>query len=362
MRATQFDIVLKVHGLVQETLAILLLEVRNLRYQINSKLIAPFSGPCGTVFRFYPCDLSFNGTTPARGQIPSLLYYSVPMNYQNSKMKNCKEIFARDISLEIASDIIYRSRDLLILAKNAFLYSLSSSSDKSSSVSSNTTQAFDSEHNITPIEEHFDVSWMTPSTTVIATSSHQGLAAPFYASSSKDAGINTAKDITKRIETFSRGLIETLKFDKKVDKNSIEFVEVDVAAKELTPNDILNDESNVRRRSGSASNDMNAPQTSANRKAINNQLSKSESDESLPNIVDNEKVNDMFTIQESSLFHTLLPLTVAHMSRLICSDPKVSVEILGLVKSILPHISSWNQIFNKSINTPKNVFGRLNEL
>lgn len=316
-------------------------------------------GPCGTVFRFYPCDLSFNGTTPARGQIPSLLYYSVPMNYQNSKMKNCKEIFARDISLEIASDIIYRSRDLLILARNAFLYSLSSSSDKSSSISSNTTQAFDSEHNITPIEEHFDVSWMTPCTTVISTPSHQGLSGPFYTSNSKDSSINTAKDITKRIETFSRGLIETLKFDKKIDKNCIDFVEVDVAAKELTPNDILNDDSSSRKRSGSCTNDVNSASSNGNRKFLNNQLSKSESDESLQNIVDNEKVNEIFTTQESSLFHTLLPLTVAHMSRLICSDPKVSVEILGLVKSILPHISSWNQIFNKSLTTTKNVFGKM---
>lgn len=311
-------------------------------------------GPCGTIFRFYPCDLSFNGTTPARGQIPSLLYYSVPMNYQNNKMKNSKEIFARDISLEIASDIIHRSRDLLILARNAFLYSLSSSSDKSSSNSSNTTQAFDSEHNITPIEEHFDISWMTtPTSAGIASSSNQ-----YYASSSKETNINTAtKDITKRIETFSRGLMETLKFDKKIDRNSIEFLEVDVAAKEITANDNLNEEVNTKRKSAIGGNDLSSSQLNGNKKIfLNSQLSKSESDDSLQNIVDKEKMNDMFTIQESSLFHTLLPLTVSHISRLICSDPKVSVEILNLVKCVLPHISSWNQICNKNSSPSHNVF------
>ncbi len=279
------------------------------------------------------------------------------MNYQNNKMKNSKEIFARDISLEIASDIIHRSRDLLILARNAFLYTLSSSSDKSSTNSSNTTQAFDSEHNITPIEEHFDISWMTPTTVGmgIASSSNQ-----YYASSSKETNINTAtKDITKRIETFSRGLIETLKFDKKIDRNSIEFVEVDVAAKEITPNDNLIEEISIKKKTTAGGNDLSSSQLNGNKKIfLNSQLSKSESDDSLQNIVDKEKMNYMFTIQESSLFHTLLPLTVSHISRLICSDPKVSVEILNLVKSILPHISSWNQISNKNSSPSHNVFGK----
>ena len=85
---------------------------------------------------------------------------------------------------------------------------------------------------------------------------------------------------------------------------------------------------------------------------MTNQLSKSESEESL----EREKINEMFTIQESSLFHTLLPLTVAHISRLICSDPKVSVEILNLVKCILPHISSWNQICSKNTSPAHNIY------
>lgn len=314
-------------------------------------------GPCGTIFRFYPCDLSFNGTTPARGQIPCLLYYSVPLSYQSSKMKNNKEIFARDIALEFASDIIHRSRELLIMARNAFLYSLSSSSDKSSTNSSNTTQAFDSEHNITPIEEHFDVSWMIPaqvttSAPAIKTSTFSS-PAPYYSSTSstsKESNINiTTKDITKRIETFSRGIIETLKLDKKFDRNSMEFVEVD-AAKEITASDFICDEGGSSKKVINR-NDFNDSHINGNTKKsfTVNQLMKSESEES---IGDRERMNEMFTTQESSLFHTLLPLTVAHISRLICSDPKVSVEILNLVKTILPHVSSWNQICNKNSSSP----------
>lgn len=311
-------------------------------------------GPCGTIFRFYPCDLSFNGTTPIRGQIPCLLYYSVPLSSQGNKMKNNKEIFARDIALEFASDIIHRSRDLLVLARNAFLYALSSSSDKSSSNSSNTTQAFDSEHNITPIEEHFDVSWMTnPTTTVTpATSIKPSPFVPYYSSNpmsttSKESNINIAtKDITKRIETFSRGIIETLKLDKKFERNSMDCVEVDNAA-EITATDYLEEGGSSKK----VRSDLSESQINGNTKkpTVSNPLPKSESEESFG---DREKINEMFTTQESSLFHTLLPLTVAHISRLICSDPKVSVEILNLVKSILPHVSSWNQICNKNLSSP----------
>lgn len=304
-------------------------------------------GPCGTIFRFYPCDLSFNGTTPIRGQIPCLLYYSVPLSSQGSKLKNNKEIFARDIALEFASDIVHRSRDLLVLARNAFLYSLSSSSDKSSTNSSNTTQAFDSEHNITPIEEHFDVSWMTP--TVPATPSIKpSTFTPYYNSNApstagKESNINIAtKGITKRIESISREIIETLKLDKKFDRNSLDCVEVDNAA-EITQNDIIDEGGSSKK----GRNDLSESQINGNMKKPT--LIKSESEESFG---DREKMNEMFSTQESSLFHTLLPLTVAHISRLICSDPKVSVEILNLVKSILPQVSAWNQICNKSLASP----------
>lgn len=299
-------------------------------------------GPCGTIFRFYPCDLSFNGTTPLRGQIPCLLYFSVPLSSQCNKLKNNKEIFARDIALEFASDIVQRSRELLLLARNAYIYALSSS-DKSSSNSSNATQAFDSEHNITPIEEHFDVSWINqPSANTTPTVKTNSFL-PYYGSappsSSKDTNVNMTKDITKRIETFSRGFIETLKLDKKFDKNTMDCVEVDNAS-EITANDVVED---------CGSSKKTVPEGKDNVNSKKQQITKSDSDESF---IEKEKFYEIFSTKESSLFHTLLPLTVAHISRLICSDPKVSVEILNMVKSILPHVSSWNQICNKNQTSP----------
>jgi RCR-type E3 ubiquitin transferase len=308
-------------------------------------------GPCGTVFRFYPCDLSFNGTSPHRGQLPCLLYYSVPISHQGSKLKNNKEMLARDIALEFASDVIQRSCDLLTLARGAFLYALSSSSDKSSSNSSNTTQTFDSEHNITPIEEHFDVTWMTnvPST---ATPMIKQPSFPYYSSSSqspvnKDPTNMNFKDVSKKIETFSRGIMETLKLDKKFDRNS-DCVEIKIDnASEVNPNDFLDDEQRVKKRVNEDVIDSNINGNTTKKPTSSNQLEKSESCESLGG-ADREKLNEMFTMEESSLFHTLLPLTVAHLGRLICSDPKISVEILNLVKMILPQISLWNQISNRS--------------
>lgn len=297
-------------------------------------------GPCGTIFRFYPCDLSFNGTTPLRGQIPCLLYFSVPLSSQCNKLKNNKEIFARDIALEFASDIVHRSRELLILARSAYIYALSSS-DKSSSNSSNATQAFDSEHNITPIEEHFDVSWINQPSSNSTPAAKTSSFLPYYGSSSpsssKDANVNMAKDIMR----LSRGFIETLKLDKKIDKNTMDCVEIDNAA-EITVNDFV-DECELWKQSASESK--------GNVNLKKQRIAKSDSDDS-DNLIEREKFFEIFSTKESSLFHTLLPLTVAHVSRLICSDPKVSVEILNLVKSILPHVSSWNQICNKNQSSP----------
>ncbi|CRK91253.1 CLUMA_CG004933, isoform A [Clunio marinus] len=307
-------------------------------------------GPCGTIFRFHPCDLSFNGTTPQRGQIPSLLYYSIPCSHQGNKMKNNNEIFARDIALEFASDIVHRSRDLLVMTRNALLYSLSSSSDKSSN-SSTATQTFDSEHNITPIEEHFDVTWMANPSTIAAPSVKPNSFNPYYNSkepstSSKEKNINIAtKDITKKIETFSRGLFETLKLDKKFEILPADCVEVDNAS-EITPHDILDDYGSSKRAKESIESNANGNNV---RKAINAiPITRSDSDESF---CDSDKINEMFTKQESSLFHTLLPLTLANISRLICNDPKVSIEILNLVKSILPHITLLNQMCNNGLSS-----------
>lgn len=59
-------------------------------------------GPCGTMFSFYPCDLSFNGTTPQRGQIPSLLYYSSTTKPESINGKVRTETHARDTALKVS--------------------------------------------------------------------------------------------------------------------------------------------------------------------------------------------------------------------------------------------------------------------
>lgn len=58
-------------------------------------------GPCGAMFSFFPCDLSFNGTTPARGQIPCILYYSKPLKNELLNGKIHTEIHARDTALKV---------------------------------------------------------------------------------------------------------------------------------------------------------------------------------------------------------------------------------------------------------------------
>lgn len=62
---------------------------------------ASIRGPCGAMFTFYTCDLSFNGTTPARGQIPCLLYYSSPVKPEAINGKIRTEIHARDTALKV---------------------------------------------------------------------------------------------------------------------------------------------------------------------------------------------------------------------------------------------------------------------
>uniref|UniRef100_A0A182JNI9 PHR domain-containing protein n=1 Tax=Anopheles christyi TaxID=43041 RepID=A0A182JNI9_9DIPT len=156
-------------------------------------------GPCGSVtFRFYPCDLSFNGTTPARGQIPAILYYCTPVGGVSGfphggthvgtgrELGNCRTQ-ARDLALEVARAIVGRCRELMTVAHELALWTSASpgmrapsSSETSSTPSSSASSgvvgiggtvgviagtsgvvgggvAIDSEHNITPIEEHMDV-------------------------------------------------------------------------------------------------------------------------------------------------------------------------------------------------------------
>uniref|UniRef100_A0A1B0GP35 PHR domain-containing protein n=1 Tax=Phlebotomus papatasi TaxID=29031 RepID=A0A1B0GP35_PHLPP len=184
--------------------------------------VTSLRGPCGATFTFYPCDLSFNGTTPIRGQIPCLLYYSSPLRNENHTGKIINEMHARDTVLQIASDITKKCAELLILARNTAAMTISPS--EKSPNSSNNTQTIDSEHNITPIEEHMDIAWSNNSYHNTSTSL-------------SESNMSTARDLTKKIESFSKGIIETLKFEKRA-TNPFEF-EIEIGATEINPKDLL---------------------------------------------------------------------------------------------------------------------------
>ncbi|XP_037930259.1 E3 ubiquitin-protein ligase highwire-like [Teleopsis dalmanni] len=293
-------------------------------------------GPCGTTFNFYTCDLSFNGTTLQRGQIPCLLYYSTPLKSDAPSGSNtdfCNDVITRDTALQIASDITKKCTDLLILARNYLAASISPSDN-----SSNHTQTIDSEHNITPIEEHMDINWANNSRTS---------AIPV------DPNISTARDITKRIESFSKGIMETLKFDKR-STNPFEM-EIEIGATEIHPKDLMIEESpgvqdlnfrngEIAKLNGNERDEDEVAEDFVNAQHYQGLMCRSNSEE-IPAHLTVAQMLEVFNMTSSSMFHTLLPLVYAHIANLANRDPKSSVQILGLIKEILPHISALNQLF-----------------
>lgn len=284
--------------------------------------------------------MSFNGTTPQRGQIPCLLYYSTPLKSDTSvggsgagggssgNTPASNEVTTRDTALQIASDITKKCTELLILARNALAASLSPSDN-----SSNHTQTIDSEHNITPIEEHMDINWANNSRTSVLP---------------VDANISTARDITKRIESFSKGIIETLKFDKR-STNPFEM-EIEIGATEIHPKDLMIEEStgvqDLNFRNGQIAK-LNGNERVDDEDEVaeefanvqhhhhhqqNNQIGvggllRSESEDVPAPQLTVVQIMEVFNMASSNMFHTLLPLVYAHVANLACSDPKVSIVI-----------------------------------
>lgn len=295
-------------------------------------------GPCGTTFHFYACDLSFNGTNAHRGQIPCILYYSTPIKQDASASANAggsicalngaadnslsNEITMRDTALQIASDITKKCSELLVLARNTLAASLSPSDN-----SSNHSQTIDSEHNITPIEEHMDINWANNSRTA-----HLPAEA---------GGISTARDLSKRFESFSKGIIETLKFEKR-STNPFEM-EIEIGATEIHPKDIMIEES-------SAIHDLNfrngqITKLNGNERvgaeAVEGLLGASQYNPAAIGRTDSEEtplqmaaaqILEVFNMVSSNLFHTLLPLVYAHIANLACSDAKVRLIKMLLFK------------------------------
>ncbi|XP_055913946.1 E3 ubiquitin-protein ligase highwire isoform X3 [Eupeodes corollae] len=283
-------------------------------------------GPCGTTFTFYSCDLSFNGTTPSRGQIPSILYYSNPIKNDGNSLTYANQVTARDTALQVATDITKKCTELLILARNALAASLSPSDN-----SSNHTQTIDSEHNITPIEEHMDINWANNSRT---------------SALSTDPSLTTARDITKRIESFSKGLIETFKFDKR-STNPFD-IEIEIGATEIHPKDLIEESGAIQElnyRKGHVDTKLNGNDRTDNELDVIEKRSDSD-DGVLGSQMTVVQLLEVFNTSSANVFHTLLPLIYAQIGTLACNDPKSSVQILGLIKEILPHVAALNQLYS----------------
>lgn len=279
--------------------------------------------------------MSFNGTTISRGQIPAILYYSTPYVGDRLQNKSSRESYAKAVALQIATDIIKRCTELLINIRNA-LALCTLLSDKGSN-SSNNLKTLDSEHNITPIEEHFDISWANQ-------------VDDFQAGTSS----LSAKHITRRIESFSKGLMDSFKFDRKL-TNPFEF-EIDVGAKEISPNDVIVDDEKVKKAHASQINGnlKQSPKNKYDEKRGNAVL---DAEINANQVVQNRVIN-LFSVEDTSLFHTLLPQVFAYIGRLVQSDPKTSVDILSLIREILPHVSALNQIyyFSQEQEAPDGIF------
>nr|CAH7734761.1 unnamed protein product [Callosobruchus chinensis] len=78
--------------------------------------LSSVKGSDNTMFTFYTCSLSFNGTTLTRGQIPIILYYSNPLEYGRAVTSKLEQQ-ARNTALSLTSAVIQKSSSLMVLAR-----------------------------------------------------------------------------------------------------------------------------------------------------------------------------------------------------------------------------------------------------
>lgn len=199
------------------------------------------------------------------------------------------------------------------MARN--ILSTSHTPSENSGNSSLHTQTLDSEQNITPIEEHFDITF--------ANNTH-AIGTPAETSSN-----NLSRDITKRIESFSKGIMETLKLDKRL-ANPFEC-EIEIGATEIHPKDLAKENELTRSNGMLKVNGNNVPFPCSGKS---------------PETADSHKLKilDIFEHKTSSMFHTLLPITLGHIAVLANGDPRSSVYVMSLIREILPHVSALNKL------------------
>lgn len=146
---------------------------------------------------------------------------------------------------------------------------------------------------------------------------------------------NTARDITKRIESFSKGIMETLKFDKR-STNPFDY-EIEIGATEIHPKDLIKD-----RQDGDMKSDQMSKINGNNRNYLKDFGMINSAEDSIE--LCEAKILDIFEHKTASMFHTLLPLIFGHISALASSDPRSSVQVLCLIREILPHVAALNKI------------------
>lgn len=116
--------------------------------------------------------------------------------------------------------------------------------------------------------------------------------------------------------------METLKFDKR-STNPFDF-EIEIGATEIHPKDLIDEEVNDKNfkndRIAKYNGNNDRPDNQDIRYYFNKEMSKSDSEESQITIV---QLIELFNINTSNMFNTLLPLVYAHIGTLACSDPKV---------------------------------------
>lgn len=326
--------------------------------------VSSLRGPCGVTFSFYPCDLSFNGTTPNRGQLPCILYYSSPRRKDGHTGKIIGEIHARDIALQIVREITMESVKILRHVRD--LIECGYYRDKSQNSAMIHGHCVDSEHNITPIEEHLDVSCVNRGD-YIAEGSSMSLA---------------KRELQKKFESFTKGLVDTLKaksnpFECEIatdivatghNGNTVDGV-VDVGGlgrlEEVNQNE-LSYEGHI---CGKYMN-LNGQPTEEDDDVVDDEEEEADNEEA----GDSSHLNtlhllEIFNKNEATMFHTLLPTVLALVAPLVNSDPKSTVQILALIRDIIPHVASLNQhkilgervSCNESAESPNNVPDQLGE-
>lgn len=235
--------------------------------------------------------------------------------------------------MQVFSDIIKKCSELLVFARNTL--ALSTTPTEKSLNSSNNTQTIDSEQNVTPIEEHMDITFANTNNSI----NEMG---------TNISEISTARHLTKRIESISKGIIETLKFDKRP-TNPFEFeYDIEIGSTEINPIDLIkeNEFKDYYAHNGQIS------------KMNGNNDGQAESDDDSTELIES-KILEIFQHRSSSMFNKLLPLIFGYIACLVTNEPKSSVQILNLIRDILPHVAALNKLGMAKANEkcePKNVW------